>query len=266
LTETARRLANHLNDGQQYRLANELYSRLHAAGRLPMGSHLAYASSFSEAHPDLAGAEQAIAIASEALEKVEERFAKAQESPDAVYAFGECHRRLAGLFQWRWQLSREPAHLDRAIAAFEDAIRYGDRARALGMLKHPGVLAQVRLKQVVLLRVRDQNVERADVEGHRDAIVELRPQPGDDPKGVSYLGWFQAITLADLGAGDQSQRKALTTFANDAKLRQDPQYLEIGRRQYVLLRRFLEQYGPHLRNPSLIGRVSQLLQAGMQAE
>ena len=37
--------------------------------------------------------------------------------------------------------------------------------------------------------------------------------------------------------------------------------LEIGRRQYVLLRRFIEQYLPQLRNPSLVGHVAQVLQA-----
>jgi hypothetical protein len=66
-----------------------------------------------------------------------------------------------------------------------------------------------------------------------------------------------------MGAGDQAQRKALTTFAEDAKLKVDQAYLEIGRRQYML-RRFLEQYAPHLRNPSLVGQVSQLLEAGLQ--
>jgi len=79
---------------------------------------------------------------------------------------------------------------------------------------------------------------------------------------VSYLGWFQAITLADIGAGEQAQRKALATFTDDAQLRLNPENWEIGRRQYVLLRRFLEQYAPHLHNPTLIGKVSQVLQAG----
>jgi hypothetical protein len=68
--------------------------------------------------------------------------------------------------------------------------------------------------------------------------------------------------MADMGASEQAQRKALTTFADDAKLKTDPLHWEIGRRQYVQLRRFLEQYSPHLRNPSLIGMISQILQAG----
>jgi hypothetical protein len=264
LNETTKDLAHHLNDGQQYRLANELFSRLKAAGQLARGSLLAYASSYSEAHPDLAGANDAIALVEEAVKNVEQEFAGSPETPDATAAYATCHYRLAGLYQWRWQLSREAAYLDRAIAAFDDAIRYNDRARNLGVLKHPGMLAQERLKQLLLLRIRDKNVERPDLERLRDAIVEMHPQPGDDPAGLSYLGWFQAITFADMGAGDQAQRKALTTFAEDAKLKLDPGYFDIGRRQYVQLRRFLGDYAPHLRNSSSIGQVSQLLQAGVQ--
>jgi tetratricopeptide (TPR) repeat protein len=266
LDQTAKDLAHHLNDGQQYRLANELFSRLKTAGQLSRASLLAYASSYSEAHPDLAGADQAIALVEEALKDVEREFAGNPDSRDAVAAYAACHYRLAGLYQWSWRLSRDAPHLDRALAAFEDAIRYNDRARVLGVLKHPGMIAQQRLKQLLLLRIRDQNIDRQDSELHRDAILEIQTRSDDDPKGLSYLGWFQAITLADMGYGDRADRKALTTYTQDAKVKLDPAYFEVGRRQYVLLRRFLAEYAPYLRNPSLIGRLSQLLQAGLQIE
>jgi hypothetical protein len=86
LNETARDLAHQLNDGQQYRLANELFSRLKAAGQLPRASLLAYSSSHSEAHPDLAGAEQAIALVEEAFKDVEHEFAGSPDSADAIAA------------------------------------------------------------------------------------------------------------------------------------------------------------------------------------
>jgi hypothetical protein len=114
---------------------------------------------------------------------------------------------------------------------------------------------------MVLLRIRDQSVDRPDIEGNRDAIIALHPQTGDDIKGLSYLGWYQAVALADMSAADQAERKALSTFSEDAKLKGRPEHWEIGRRQYLLLRRFLEQYAPHLRNPTLTGRISQILQA-----
>lgn len=257
-----RRLANHLNDGQQYRLANRLYAQLHAAGQLSRGAHLAWASSHSEAHPDRAGADEGLRIATEVLEEVERQTAANPQDPQAVLAFAECHRRLAGLRQWRWELGQEPAELDAALAAFDAAVATNQRARELGLLKHPGFLAQARLKQVVLLRIRDGSVDRPDREQHREAILALAAMPGDDAKGLSYLGWFQAITLADLGQTEAAQHKALLTLNDDARLRVEAEHWEIGRRQYGLLRRFLGHYLPWLHEPSAQGQLAQMLQLG----
>lgn len=262
LPETAIRLADHLNDCEQYQLANQLYAPQHEAEKLPLSSLLAYASSYSEANPDLKGADHAIKMVEDAMAKIEKQQPRTPAQPPSTAAYAECHRRLAGLRQWRWELSREAPDLERAIASSADAIRFNDDARTQGELKHPGFLAQSRLKNMVLLRIRDHNLERPDVEGNRDAILALHPQSGDHPKGLSYLGWFQAITLADMGAAEESNTKALKTFGTDMTLKTDPEYWEIGRRQYVQLRRFLEFYAPYLRNPSLVGRISQVLQAG----
>lgn len=259
-TDLSRRLANHLNDGQQYRLANRLYEALAAAGRLNRGSRLAYASSYSEAHDDIDGAARAIAIAQQALDEAEAA-APGGESMESVIARAECHRRLAGLRQWYWQKSQAAADLELAIRGFEEAVRWNDRARQLGALKHPGFLAQARLKLLVLLRIRDGSVERLDTERHRDAIVALAPEPNDDPKGLSYLGWFQALALADLGQPEAALRKARATQADDAQLRVSAEHWEIGRRQYALIRRFIEQYLPYLRHHGVVGQIAQLLQA-----
>ncbi len=259
ISETAIRVANHLNDVEQYRLANELYARQLEAGMLPRDGLLSYAASYSEAHPDITGADHAIKMVEDVMAKVEQQTPPASAEENITLIYAECHRRLAGLRQWRWELSREAPDLARAIAASADAIRFIDEARMKGELKHPGYLAQSRLKNMVLLRIRDHNLERPDVEGNRDAILALKPQPEDHPVGLSYLGWFQSITLADMGAGDESNNKALKTFATDMTLKEE--YWEISRRQYVQLRRFLEFYAPYLRHPSLVGRISQVLQA-----
>lgn len=260
VSETAIRVANHLNDCEQYQLANELYARQFAAGVLPRSALLAYASSYSEANPDVKGADDAIKMVEDAMAKVEQQMPRSAPEENTTLVYAECHRRLAGLRQWRWELSREARDLERAISASADAIRFNDEARTLGELKHPGYLAQSRLKNMVLLRIRDHSLERPDVEGNRDAILALKPQPEDHPVGLSFLGWFQAITLADMGAAEESNTKALKTFGTDMTLKDE--YWEIGRRQYVQLRRFLEFYAPHLRHPSLVGRISQVLQAG----
>lgn len=262
LPELAKDLANHLNDEAQYRLANQLYTRLHKTGRLTGGSLLAYASSFSEAKPDVSGADGAIAIVKEELGRIEREHGAVRDNADAADSYAAAYRRLAGLLQWKWQLTHDPEDLDQAIRVFDDATTYSMKARDLGVGKLVGFLAQSRMKQMLLLRIRDQNIDRPDTEHHRDAILALHPESAKDPSGSSYLGWFQAIALADIGSGEQAQRKALDTFAFDAKLRTNPKYREIGRRQYMLLRRFLEQFGPQLHNPTFIGRISQVLQAG----
>lgn len=260
-SDLSRRLANHLNDGQQYRLANRLYEALLARGRLNRSSQLAYATSYSEAHDDIEGAVRAIAIAQRALDEAELAY-PGSDSMDAVLARAECHRRIAGLRQWYWQKSLRPADLDAAIRSFDDAVHWNDRARQIGALKHPGFLAQARLKLLVLLRIRDASVDRPDHERHRDAIVALTAQPNDDIKGLSYLGWFQAIALADLGQAEAALRKARVTHADDANLRTSAEHWEIGRRQYTLIRRFIEQYLPYLRHHSAVGQIAQLLQVG----
>jgi hypothetical protein len=257
--DLSRRLANHLNDGQQYRLANRLYEALQSAGRLNRGSHLAYASSYSEAHDDMEGAAHAIAIAQQALDDAEAA-QPGSDTMEAVMARAECHRRLAGLRQWYWQKSRREADLTAAIQSFDAAVLWNDRARQMGGNKHPGFIAQARMKLLVLLRIRDGDVERPDQERHRDAIAALQPLPNDDPKGLSYLGWFQAIALADLGQAEAALRKAHATLADDARLRESAEHWEIGRRQYALIRRFIEQYLPYLRQHGLIGQIAQLLQ------
>jgi len=259
MSETASRLANHLNDCEQYRLANEIYALQHEAGKMSRDSLLAYASSYSEANPDVAGADHAIKMVEDSMAEVERQPGAPSES-DTTMMYAQCHRRLAGLRQWRWELSGEAPDLERAIQSSADAIRFNERARKQGQLKHPGFIAQSRLKNMVLLRIRDYSLERPDTEGNRDAILALKPQPEDHPVGLSYLGWFKAITLADMGAAEDSNAKALKTFGIDMTLKDE--YSEIGRRQYVQLRRFLEFYAPYLRNPSLVGRISQVLQAG----
>ncbi len=259
--DLSRRLANYLNDGQQYRLANRLYEALLEKGRLNRGSQLAYASSYSEAHDDIAGAAQGIAIARKALDEAEAAY-PGRDSMEAVLARAECHRRLAGLRQWYWQKSQDPGDLEAAIRSFDDAAHWNDRARQMGALKHPGFLAQARLKLLVLLRIRDGSVDRPDQERHRDAIVALTAHQNDDVKGLSYLGWFQAIALADLGQSEAALRKARATHADDTNLRSNAEHLEIGRRQYALLRRFIEQYLPYLRQHGVVGQIAQLLQPG----
>ncbi len=132
-------------------------------------------------------------------------------------------------------------------------------ARGHGKFPNPGYVAQAHLKLMLALRVSSEDAGRPDVEGHSDAILKITALPNDDPVSVSYLHWFQAITLADLGADEEANAKALDRLARDARLASQPDCFEIGRRQYVLLRRFIEGFGRVLRHPKIMGRISRHL-------
>jgi hypothetical protein len=137
-------------------------------------------------------------------------------------------------------------------------------ARGHGKFSNPGYIAQAHLKLMLALRIRDQDAGRPDLESHGDAILKLAEQSSDDPVSVSYLHWFQTIMLADLGADDEANAKALDQLARDASLTSRPDCFEIGRRQYVLLRRFIEGFGHVLRHPKILGRISRHLYMGLR--
>jgi hypothetical protein len=78
---------------------------------------------------------------------------------------------------------------------------------------------------------------RSFVPGCRIEIAELSKH---DPVSSPYLHWFQAITLADIGADDLANATALDQLAYDARMTSRPDCFEVGRRRYWPLRRFLE--------------------------
>jgi hypothetical protein len=263
LAEGAAQVAESLSTAEQYALANEIYGRLKDTGLLTTDDLMRYAGSYSEAHPNLAGAQVAIGYAQEALADTLRRIASSQsEDYDAIATLGHAHRRLAGLLQWRWLLTGDDADCVASIEEFGKALVQMTKARSQGKFPHPGLIAQTRLKLMLLLRSRD--LGRADIEGHRDAILKIATMPGDQPAGISYLHWFQAMTLGDLGADEQANTKALDQLATDSKLLSRPDCFDVGRRQYVLLRRFIEQFAGLFKNPQILGRISRHLYMGLQ--
>jgi hypothetical protein len=115
---------------------------------------------------------------------------------------------------------------------------------------------------MLLLRIRDNDVKRVDIEGHREAILAIKPNEKDNPKSISYLIWYQIITLADSGLEKIARERAVANYSKDAKIMDEPENRTIGRLQYVQLRRFIEQYSSVLCNLSIIGGIAQILQVG----
>lgn len=123
------------------------------------------------------------------------------------------------------------------------------------------LLAQSHLKRMLLMRRRDGGPTLTDPMHDVDAILAIRPETESDPKHTSYLRWYKTIALADDGAADRVQQSALDAFARDTEIMNEGSNMEIGRRQYVQLRRFLEEYTKWFRHPELVGIIGQTLQA-----
>jgi hypothetical protein len=262
LPSDAAKLAKNLYYMGQYDLANRIYGALDQAGTLGTRDLLTYGSSVSEQHPDIRGARLGLAHMTRALELLKPQLEAEAPSAAALGEGARCYHFLAGMRLWLWELTKADPDLEMAIAALEQAVDYCTRALEQIDTFPIGRLAHDRLRLLFLLRIKDQNRERLDAEGHREAILALKPTPAHHPRDVSYLRWYQAITLADAGDAEGSRRMAMTAFSEDAKIMDRPDCSGIGRRQYTLIRRFLEQHAHALRHPSLIGHVSQVLQIG----
>jgi hypothetical protein len=224
---------------------------------------LRYATAYSETNPSLRGANVAIGFVQQVLDgQLNSAAESAAEGERSSGHLAQTYHRLGGLLQWKWQLTKDAADVTLAMEALSHALEHMTKARAQDEFRQPGLLAQVRLRMLLLLRIRDRNAARQDAEGHRDAILKISERTDDRKVGLSYLHWFQAIALADLGAEDQANAKALDQLAQDRQLASEPGCSEIGRRQYVLLRRFLEGFRDVLRNPRIMGRIGRHLLVG----
>jgi tetratricopeptide (TPR) repeat protein len=174
--------------------------------------------------------------------------------------------RISSLQRWRFRLTGEDGDLERAVSNCQEALDALRKARVRGGSGRPGRLAQVYLINLLLLRMRDGDRLRPDTERYQPAILELKALPDDDPLEISWLHWYQAIALADAGDRDAAIQLAQKTVTEDAGLKSNPEYWEIGRRQYALICSFIEQYSEYFRDPSILGAVSQIVQASMEPE
>ena len=228
---------------------------------------LRFATSYSEANPDRDGADHAIGYVKEALAIVKEKFPgeELQNQVEGLAAYGQSLWRFSGLQRWRYRLTEDEHDLEEAVKTAEEALDYLQRARRQGGFPKPGLLAQAHLLSMLLLRMRDEDRMRPDQEGHQRAVLEIKEKSGDSPLEASWLRWYQALALVDAGDKDSAIQLAQSTVAKDAQLGTKPENWEIGRRQYALLRRFIEQYSPHFRDPALVGVVAQVLQSASRS-
>ncbi len=251
-------LAMALYSFEQYPLANRIFEQLEKDGELPFHSVLKYASSISEANSTITGANQAIDKVEATLGKLEARLKKDPKDPQAICQLATGYHGLAGLWLWRWLLTRSDEDLDQSIERLAAADDYHQRALGSNDDYPLGMVALNKLKLMLCLRVRDENPSRPDTEGYVKQILDLEPG-SEHTEASSYLRWYQAIALADAGDDERASDQAMQNVRNDGELRKTGHYPSIGRRQYSSLRRFLEHWSGQLRNPSAIGSVAKIL-------
>jgi hypothetical protein len=259
----AERVASHLVDAAQYDLSNELFERFEP-DELSYRDRLMYASSYSETHPDEAGAEHGLALLDDVMADVQHRFTNGDR--DRAAALAECLRRRAGLLQWRWQLTNDTAHLEAVIGELERALAQMLDTRRLAADAPAGLIAQIRVKLMLHLRIRDGDAQRPDVEQYGRAVLTM-PFDGrlDDDEACSWVRWYQVLVLADQGNERTARERTFDALSEDARL-DELEHWDIGRRQYLLLRRFIDQYSEWFREPALIGTVAQVLQSRLDRE
>lgn len=258
LAAVARRLY-HLS---QYDLASQLYEKLDESDTLELHDRLDYGSTLSELRSDVAAADEGLVQVQRVDDMLAPQLADEPLSAATLVDAFRCSYRIAGLYRWRWQLSHSDEDLARAIEYYEQAMDHGSRLDAAAENFAIGRLASCHLTLLLLLRIRDDDPERDDREHHLARVLDLKVDGRHEAIEESYTRWCQAITLADGGDDQGSNRMAMHAFSEDAKVMDQPGCEVIGRKQYVLLRRYLEAYSSVLRHPSLIGRISQMLQAG----
>ena len=258
-------VARRLYDLSQFDLASRLYERLDALGKLGVADLLVYGSTLSELRSDLVAADQGLVQMQRAADILTPRLEEETPSPEILRDGFACHYKIASLYRWRWQMSRDEGDLALAIEHYERAMEVGKRLDEAAEDFEIGRLAASHLALLLMLRIRDDDPERGDIERHREQILSLTVDGRHGPVEESFTRWCKAIALADGGDANGSNHMAMHAYSEDAKIMDQPGCEAIGRKQYAGLRRYLEQYSDVLHHPSLIGHISQVLQIGHRA-
>ncbi|HMF32980.1 MAG TPA: hypothetical protein VKK79_16270, partial [Candidatus Lokiarchaeia archaeon] len=247
----------------QYDLANQLYEQV------PIDSpyfepkdYIRYGSSISEEHPDLENANKGFEIQKISLNSLNPLL---EQSEDLDIETGKkvahCYDSMGDLLLWKYQLSKDIKDLEMGIEYLSNGMSYSLKVIEQGGYVPCGGTAMSHLKLMIYLRIKENDASRLDLEHQRDAILKLKPQPGDSYIEKSYLRWFQAIAIADQGDEQRSMRAALMAFAEDSKTKvQDEEQGGFTKHVYNIVRRFILQHLDVLNNPTSLGLISQILQ------
>lgn len=247
---------------QQYDVSSRIYKKLDEQNRLCFFDYLDYGSCISELSNDINGAEEGLRILQRALNSISFDPEGIPVNLKSIKDAFKVYHKLSGMHVWKWRLTGSEDDLDDAIKTLDKTAGLGRRILEQTNSYNVGRFAKLHLRLLVLLRAKDKDIDRPDIERHREAILTLQPAEITHPSQDSYFRWYRAIALADAGDADSCRRMALAAFSEDAKIMDLDDCRDVGRKQYKDMRRFLEDTSDYLRNPSLIGHISQVLQIG----
>jgi hypothetical protein len=217
-----------------------------------------FGSAVSERDLTIAGAEAGVLLVKKGLERSGQDATARQRL--------RLHNYLAGLYLWKWRLSNAPAALTESISHLRQATEIAEQMKTSGERRPLGRIAKVYLQLLVALRQQDGTCKRQDSEGCLNAIIALDESSAMDPRDASYLRWYKAIAYADSGLEDAVRETVLQTVQADVMISRQAKEntVEIGQKQYAVLRRFITDNLPFFKHQALLGYISQALQSASQ--
>jgi len=246
---------------EQHDITVKIYQKLEKSGyQLGISDLLRYGSAVSEEKQDLKNANLGLSIQERALDIIKPRLKTENPDVETLEDAAKCFHTIGGMYRWKWELAKEKEDLLSAIKFYREALEYAYSALDIGNKFAVGNIANVHLKLMLLLRIQDDDIDRPDLENHRERILKLEPSDLQTDENISYLRWYKAITYADMGDEENSKKWALTAFTKDSAIINKPEITSVGRKQYSRIRRFIEQFFHVLRNPNYVGYISQILQ------
>jgi hypothetical protein len=169
--EQLRLIFNHLYDIEQYDLVNEILARLEASRPLSPWELLRYGSSKSEVDLTISGAKAGVEYSQKALALLQPELNTTAPGPAILESAFHCLANISGINFWMWKLDPTGRNLDIAIETLDQAISDADRAMEQQIKFPVGRCAAGHLKLLFMLRMRADDRNRPDHEGHRKSAL-----------------------------------------------------------------------------------------------
>lgn len=258
-------IAGLLYNHGQYDLAAKLYGEMNEAKKLEFEDILNYGSSVSREKRTIQSARDGLEIIEKARElakqKIEQEPSNTKYQMDISYATQKYGNMLARIWE-RYDEDDDAEIMDviqKVINAYQESIQMIENL--LEEKKHPplGRYAQNLLRLTIFFRIAEKDRNRQDIEKNFHKMLSLEADKDQPEISKSYLRWYKVFALADMGKFDDAQNRAMAATALDTEVKTKDPNSEIGRRQYSLLRGFLEQYSRYWQDPKSIARISQLI-------